>query len=87
MWKPKSPGPASICAAHAGYFLADGDAMSLSTRRLLRILELVRQHLPEVARISSYCSSFNLHNKSVAELRTVARGRLEADLHGRGIRR
>ena len=52
-------------------FLADGDAMSLSTRRLLRILELIRQHLPEVSRISSYCSSFNLHNKSVAELRQL----------------
>lgn len=52
-------------------FLADGDAMSLSTRRLLRILELIRQHLPEVSRISSYCSSFNLHNKSVDDLRQL----------------
>lgn len=49
-------------------FLADGDAMSLSTRRLLRILGLIRQHLPEVSRVSSYCSSFNLHSKSVADL-------------------
>lgn len=52
-------------------FLADGDAMSLSTRRLLRILELIRQHLPEVSRVSSYCSSFNLHNKSVEDLKTL----------------
>ena len=52
-------------------FLADGDAMSLSTRRLLRILELIRQHLPEVSRVSSYCSSFNLHNKSVDDLRQL----------------
>ena len=52
-------------------FLADGDAMSLSTRRLLRILELIREHLPAVSRVSSYCSSFNLHNKSVAELRQL----------------
>lgn len=52
-------------------FLADGDAISLSTRRLLRILELIRQHLPEVSRVSSYCSSFNLHNKSVADLQAL----------------
>lgn len=52
-------------------FLADGDAMSLSTRRLLRILELIREHLPEVSRVSSYCSSFNLHNKSVDDLRQL----------------
>ncbi|MDE2599502.1 MAG: radical SAM protein [Rhodocyclaceae bacterium] len=49
-------------------FLADGDAMSLSTRRLLRILELIRTHLPTVDRVSSYCSSFNLRGKSVEEL-------------------
>jgi radical SAM superfamily enzyme YgiQ (UPF0313 family) len=49
-------------------FLADGDAMSLSTRRLLRILELIRTHLPAVDRVSSYCSSFNLRGKSVEEL-------------------
>lgn len=49
-------------------FLADGDAMSLSARRLLRILELIREHLPAVGRVSSYCSSFNLRGKSVSEL-------------------
>lgn len=52
-------------------FLADGDAMSLSARRLLRILELIRQHLPEVSRVSSYCSSFNLRGKSVTELQQL----------------
>lgn len=52
-------------------FLADGDAMSLSVRRLMRILDLIRKHLPEVDRVSSYCSSFNLRGKSVAELRQL----------------
>ncbi|HWU84270.1 MAG TPA: radical SAM protein [Rhodocyclaceae bacterium] len=52
-------------------FLADGDAMSLSARRLLRILDLIRTHLPTVERVSSYCSSFNLRGKSVAELRQL----------------
>lgn len=49
-------------------FLADGDAMTLSYRRLRRILESIRTHLPDVQRVSSYCLPRNLNNKSVEEL-------------------
>lgn len=49
-------------------FLADGDALVLPTRRLLAILEAIRQHLPAVHRVSSYCLAGNLKKKSVAEL-------------------
>jgi len=49
-------------------FLADGDAMVLSTRRLLAILLAIREHLPAVRRVSSYCLARNLAHKSVAEL-------------------
>ncbi|MCB1958009.1 MAG: radical SAM protein [Rhodocyclaceae bacterium] len=49
-------------------FLADGDALVLSTRRLLRILEAIRRHLPSVRRVSSYCLARNLKHKSAAEL-------------------
>jgi len=49
-------------------FLADGDALELPTRRLLAILEAIRQHLPAVHRVSSYCLARNLKKKSVAEL-------------------
>lgn len=52
-------------------FLADGDAMSLSVRRLLKILEAIRTHLPHVERVASYCSSFNLRNKSVDDLKRL----------------
>ena len=52
-------------------FLADGDAMSLSVRRLLKILEAIREHLPSVERVASYCSSFNLKNKSVEDLQQL----------------
>ena len=45
-------------------FLADGDAMTLSTRRLRDILASIRQHLPDVQRVSSYCLPRNLKNKS-----------------------
>ena len=36
-------------------FLADGDALVLPTRRLLGILGAIREHLPAVHRVSSYC--------------------------------
>jgi radical SAM superfamily enzyme YgiQ (UPF0313 family) len=49
-------------------FLADGDAMTLSFRRLREILLAIRQYLPNVQRISSYCLPRNLKNKSVEEL-------------------
>lgn len=52
-------------------FLADGDAMSLSVRRLLNILNALREHLPQLDRVSSYCSSFNLNNKSVEDLKQL----------------
>ncbi len=53
-------------------FLADGDAMTLSTRRLATILQAIRRHLPAVRRISSYCLPRNLRNKSVEELKQLA---------------
>jgi radical SAM superfamily enzyme YgiQ (UPF0313 family) len=49
-------------------FIGDGDAMVLSTRRLMTMLTAVREHLPQVRRISSYCLPRNVRNKSVLEL-------------------
>jgi radical SAM superfamily enzyme YgiQ (UPF0313 family) len=49
-------------------FLADGDALVLPTNRLLRILEAIREHLPSVERVSSYCLARNLKRKSVEDL-------------------
>ncbi len=53
-------------------FLADGDAMTLSTRRLVTILAAIRRELPGVRRISSYCLPRNTRKKSVEELRELA---------------
>ena len=53
-------------------FLADGDALVLPTRRLLAILEAIRQHMPQVERVSSYCLPRNLRKKSVDELKELA---------------
>ena len=49
-------------------FLGDGDAMVLSTRRLLDVLQAIRSHLPQVRRVSSYCLPRNVRNKSVEDL-------------------
>ncbi|RRJ84756.1 radical SAM protein [Aestuariirhabdus litorea] len=59
-------------AAYAGrirrVFLADGDAMALSVRRLVSILEMIQRHLPGVERVSAYCLPRNLKGKSLQEL-------------------
>ncbi|MFZ3202273.1 MAG: radical SAM protein [Pseudomonas sp.] len=53
-------------------FLADGDALVLPTRRLLAILSAIREYMPDVERVSSYCLPRNLRKKSVAELKELA---------------
>lgn len=52
-------------------FLADGDAMALSFRRLKTILEAIRQYMPSVTRVSAYCLPRNLKNKTVEELQAL----------------
>jgi radical SAM superfamily enzyme YgiQ (UPF0313 family) len=49
-------------------FLADGDAMTLSHRRLKEILQAIQRFLPNVQRVASYCLPRNLKNKSVEQL-------------------
>jgi radical SAM superfamily enzyme YgiQ (UPF0313 family) len=49
-------------------FLADGDAMMLPFKRLHEILLLIKEHLPNVNRVSSYCLPRNLSNKTVEQL-------------------
>lgn len=52
-------------------FLADGDAMILPTGRLLTILGAIREHLPDVERVTSYCLPRNLKRKSVSEMKEL----------------
>lgn len=52
-------------------FLADGDAMILPTHRLLKILEAIREHLPDVERVTSYCLPRNLKRKSADEMKEL----------------
>jgi len=52
-------------------FLADGDALVLSMRRLRNILAEIRSSLPSVSRVSSYCLPSNLKNKSDEDLQEL----------------
>ena len=53
------------------FFLADGDAMTLSIRRLREILLCLRAHFPRLERVTAYCLPRNLKKKSVEELREL----------------
>ncbi len=52
-------------------FMADGDAMALSTHRLMAVLNAIQTHLPDVQRVSAYCLPRNVSNKSVEELKEL----------------
>lgn len=49
-------------------FLADGDAMVLSTNKLLEILNAIKAKLPSVNRVGSYCLPRNIKKKSDSEM-------------------
>jgi radical SAM superfamily enzyme YgiQ (UPF0313 family) len=72
--KPQQEIEQELEAAAAGglkvrrIFLADGDAMTLSFRRLKLILQAINRYLPEVQRVSSYCLPRNLKSKTVSQL-------------------
>ncbi len=52
-------------------FLADGDAMVLSTNKLLKILDAIQSYLPSVRRVGSYCLPCNIKNKNQDELKEL----------------
>lgn len=52
-------------------FLADGDAMVLSTSKLLRLLEKINEKFPRLQRISAYALPKNLNNKTEQELKSI----------------
>ena len=49
-------------------FLADGDALAIDTKQLVKILEYAYSKFPKLRRVSIYASAFNLHDKSLEEL-------------------
>jgi radical SAM superfamily enzyme YgiQ (UPF0313 family) len=69
--------PARVKQRAERVFLADGDALALSARRLLEILALLRGELPNLRRVSSYANARNLLQKPVAELSAIRVAGLE----------
>ncbi|WP_242521497.1 radical SAM protein [Motiliproteus sp. SC1-56] len=58
-------------------FLADGDAMTLSFRRLQAVLQAIKEQMPNVRRVSAYCLPRNLKNKTIEELAELKKLGLE----------
>lgn len=52
-------------------FLADGDPLVLSTERLLKILNKLKNTFPNLQRVSTYASPSNLSRKSSEELKQL----------------
>ena len=52
-------------------FLADGDPLVLSTKRLLNILNKLKETFPNLQRVSTYASPSNLDRKSNEELKEL----------------
>ncbi len=52
-------------------FLADGDAMLLSTDLLIEIIRRIRSKMPKIKRIGIYAHANNLKTKSVEELKLL----------------
>ncbi len=53
-------------------FLADGDALCIPQKRLVKILSAVNEYFPSVKRIGIYANAKNILQKSVDDLRTLS---------------
>lgn len=63
-------------------FLCDGDALVLSQRRLVQILEGIRRHAPWIERVGVYGDTRSVLHKSVAELTELRELGLGIVYHG-----
>jgi radical SAM superfamily enzyme YgiQ (UPF0313 family) len=52
-------------------FLADGDALCLSTRRLVEVLDPIAEAFPELQRVSAYANARDVLSKSLGELEAL----------------
>jgi len=52
-------------------FLADGDALNLTTERLIQILDYIREKFPKFERISCYAMPKNILEKSLEDLKKL----------------
>lgn len=59
------------CKHQHRLFLCDGDTLSISQQRLVKILELIREHLPWVNRVGTYANTKSIYHKSDEQLREL----------------
>lgn len=63
-------------------FLADGDALVLSTEKLLKILQALRESFPKLQRVASYAAPKDILRKSEEELRMLKEAGLQLLYYG-----
>jgi len=63
-------------------FLADGDALALSTQHLLSILKYLQISFPKLRRVSTYASTQNLLAKTQKELELLKENKLNLIYYG-----
>lgn len=63
-------------------FLADGDALVLSTEKLLKILKVLFENFPKLQRVSSYAGPKDILRKSVEELQQLEQAGLKLLYYG-----
>ena len=63
-------------------FLADGDALVLSTEKLLKLLKVLKQEFPHLQRVSSYAAPTDILRKSELELRSLNEAGLKLLYYG-----
>ncbi len=63
-------------------FLCDGDALILSTKKLMPILEAIRERLPWVTRVGTYGDTRSIGRKSVDDLSALREAGLGIVYHG-----
>ena len=62
---------ARYCQRQRRLFLCDGDALILPQKRLVKILQTIRERLPWVTRVGTYANAKSLKMKSPEELRIL----------------
>jgi radical SAM superfamily enzyme YgiQ (UPF0313 family) len=63
-------------------FLADGDALSLPTDYLVKVLHYLKRSFPKLSRVSVYATAQNVLEKSEEELRLLYENKLNLIYYG-----
>lgn len=63
-------------------FLMDGDSLIIPQKRLMRILEIIKEHLPWVKRVGIYANAKSIGMKSLEELKQLHQNNLGIIYYG-----